>query len=1158
MFPILDGKPLNLQWGLSRTNTSETKALVRGSFQDVENNVDSLNALRALIGQAYGEQGFDNRYRFIYNKTTKEFCAQRNTNTEAVPVFEDVWCIRLADGQFQVVSPGGIQSNAGFYGPIPRELDTIGEIGATGNTEFTRINKLFFNTDLGFYLTSLKSGSNKGKPVLNFAFPFGRSQTFKKTAKVWQIDHNYGVTPVLVQVMNDHDVVIIPDKIDVSNPNSAFFYFHEVTSGKVIIATGGTGAAALVPINPFYLAVRTDGQSADGKVMRDNVDLLFDKNFFYVNVNLDLPGGAHKRASVSFIPGSDSVINFKDGSVTHVSDTLNFNSEEFYLSTDLAGKPVVNLEIFDKDQTFTGTVTADAFYLTPGSGGELSKSGNDVRLASSDGDVLIGSNSAFKLESGAAANALVIDSNNRINFNATAPSINVEIHDADDAAGFRVRSSTGDASIFLAANPGSNVNIDLDEFTGLPPTNKWTLRKDGNNDFQLIDRVNNTNVITVEPGTVAIAHIFYISRDSNIGIRTPTPTAPLHVAGKGRFDEMVEAEAFYLTAGEISQSGSDLIIKSSTGQTIIDDDLRVTHNVVAGAFYTIDGSEAVLTDGSRLMTGTLEIDAATAIKLYAPGEADGSGSGTRTEINHAAAAPAFAAVLSFNPLPSININKAQIGIFRNSDGNSNSRLVMYRADGSNTEQHSLLARGDSGLALEGNMVGIGTASPTAILHVVGTGLFTGAIDAQGGFSDNITVNGDVTADAFYLPSSGGELSKSGSDVRLKSSAGSVLVGTDSQFVVESGAAADTLVVDSNSRVGIGTAGPGFDLHVFNASAAALATIESNNAAAEMRIDANAGSNADMTLLDGGTKKWIWRKDSTNTLLLVDTAGGSTVPLKVETGAVTNTLVIDSNSRVGIGTAAPTALLNVAGFALIDDSLRVENIITAEAFYTFDGGDLSAAAPSDHGGLTGLADDDHTQYLLVDGTRAMSGTLDMGNNNIQDIGLVEGDLHVDGDVTSEAFYILPVGEVSSSGDDLLIKTDSGQVVIDDSLRVTDKVVAERFYLINGGEVGEIVTRIVRYTGDGVSGLTVTLTGINRAHVMHFQRYDTNDSTGFTISIPDGDTGSVFFRGTDASGDNTISLDAPAAGTDQILTINNTATGFNANGVTYRAAITGTRT
>lgn len=36
---------------------------------------------------------------------------------------------------------------------------------------------------------------------------------------------------------------------------------------------------------------------------------------------------------------------------------------------------------------------------------------------------------------------------------------------------------------------------------------------------------------------------------------------------------------------------------------------------------------------------------------------------------------------------------------------------------------------------------------------------------------------------------------------------------------------------------------------------------------------------------------------------------------------------------------------------------------------------------DHGNLDGLGDDDHAQYLLVDGTRAMSGDLNMNSNKI---------------------------------------------------------------------------------------------------------------------------------------------------------------------------------
>lgn len=71
-----------------------------------------------------------------------------------------------------------------------------------------------------------------------------------------------------------------------------------------------------------------------------------------------------------------------------------------------------------------------------------------------------------------------------------------------------------------------------------------------------------------------------------------------------------------------------------------------------------------------------------------------------------------------------------------------------------------------------------------------------------------------------------------------------------------------------------------------------------------------------------------------------------------------------------------------GFTL---RVEAENII-----YTYDGtswGNIGGAV--DHGALLGLADDDHTQYLLADGTRSMSGALNMGTNNITNVGTVDG-------------------------------------------------------------------------------------------------------------------------------------------------------------------------
>lgn len=43
--------------------------------------------------------------------------------------------------------------------------------------------------------------------------------------------------------------------------------------------------------------------------------------------------------------------------------------------------------------------------------------------------------------------------------------------------------------------------------------------------------------------------------------------------------------------------------------------------------------------------------------------------------------------------------------------------------------------------------------------------------------------------------------------------------------------------------------------------------------------------------------------------------------------------------------------------------------------------------SNHGDLLGLSSDDHLQYLLVNGGRAMSGTLNMGGNPITNVGLI---------------------------------------------------------------------------------------------------------------------------------------------------------------------------
>jgi len=72
---------------------------------------------------------------------------------------------------------------------------------------------------------------------------------------------------------------------------------------------------------------------------------------------------------------------------------------------------------------------------------------------------------------------------------------------------------------------------------------------------------------------------------------------------------------------------------------------------------------------------------------------------------------------------------------------------------------------------------------------------------------------------------------------------------------------------------------------------------------------------------------------------------------------------------------------------------------------------------DHGALTGRDDDDHTIYLKADGTRALSGNLNLNNNNINNVATLTAknlDL-ADGLATpSQILSIVPDTALSSSG------------------------------------------------------------------------------------------------------------------------------------------------
>ena len=82
-----------------------------------------------------------------------------------------------------------------------------------------------------------------------------------------------------------------------------------------------------------------------------------------------------------------------------------------------------------------------------------------------------------------------------------------------------------------------------------------------------------------------------------------------------------------------------------------------------------------------------------------------------------------------------------------------------------------------------------------------------------------------------------------------------------------------------------------------------------------------------------------------------------------------------------------SVVQVANIYIQQGTTGITQVEDVRPVIGFKAGGVNAS--SVHGNLLGLSADDHTQYLLVNGGRSMSGNLDMGTNNITNVGTVDG-------------------------------------------------------------------------------------------------------------------------------------------------------------------------
>ena len=112
------------------------------------------------------------------------------------------------------------------------------------------------------------------------------------------------------------------------------------------------------------------------------------------------------------------------------------------------------------------------------------------------------------------------------------------------------------------------------------------------------------------------------------------------------------------------------------------------------------------------------------------------------------------------------------------------------------------------------------------------------------------------------------------------------------FAVNAGAAANSLRVGGNSKVGLRTATPVLDVHANTTDTPAI-RLEQNN---------SGGFTAQTWDIAGNEANFFVR----------DVTGGSRLPFRIRPGAPTSSIDISANGNVGVATASPGTTLDVSG------------------------------------------------------------------------------------------------------------------------------------------------------------------------------------------------------------------------------------------------------
>jgi hypothetical protein len=124
------------------------------------------------------------------------------------------------------------------------------------------------------------------------------------------------------------------------------------------------------------------------------------------------------------------------------------------------------------------------------------------------------------------------------------------------------------------------------------------------------------------------------------------------------------------------------------------------------------------------------------------------------------------------------------------------------------------------------------------------------------------------------------------------------------FTIEASAQSHSLYVDSSGRIGLGTNNPVVEMHI------------SNGDSPTIRLEQNGSSGFTPQTWDvAGNETNFFIRDATN---------GSTLPFRIRPGAPSNSLYIDTDGDIGLGTTNPAASLHIQNSKTTEPKLILEN------------------------------------------------------------------------------------------------------------------------------------------------------------------------------------------------------------------------------------------